>query len=307
MKPVLRWACAWLGATTLGGCHAPLVRDAGTSDLGLTGFPSSTELVELMRPSRPTLRGIFVPSAPSVSHLGLIVHFLPTGASWSTGLEGGFGGIPETLAFLSEKGWDALLVDHRGVGGSEGKRIPEHLAEDGWAVWGEALRRRVRGKPILLRGVSLGSLSVAALLDRRVDVDGVILHAPVRSDTVVGAASRERFGRVLGAPIGWIHRDPGVADLWNVLPAPCATLVVLPEEDMYLGPKDHDSFRRLAESSSHPFEVVLRPERDHAEVVLAAYTFELREHSGRLTGALSEDESKFLDRWAKDHPGIGTE
>jgi len=278
-------------ATFLPACHAPLVQAAGHPQLNLEGFAPGTEVVVLDSEGL-LLKGVFTPAARGVPRCGIVVHFLPAGASVTSGLRGGLAGMKETLVSYSRLGWAGLIVDYRGVGASGGARVPEHLAMDAEVVWEEALRRRRAGEILVLRGVSLGSLPVAGLLARGVGVDGVILHAPVRSPSVMGHEARFRYGFLPGSIIAPFLKQPKVPDVLDHLDPTLKLLVVLPEDDRFLSSSELDRLHRRASGAQH--RIVIVPGHDHADLVLRAFGFETREFSVRQLNRLPEEETRFL-------------
>lgn len=92
---------------------------------------------------------------------------------------------------LRGQGLATLFVDYGGVGASSGDRDADCLEDDAWAIWQEALFR-AGGDPsrVALRGTSLGTVAVAALLERGANPAAVVLVAPVRGETVVGHFAR---------------------------------------------------------------------------------------------------------------------
>jgi hypothetical protein len=267
------------------------VQAAGYPQLNLEGFAPGTEIVVLQSEGL-LLKGVFTPAAPGVPRRGIAVHFLPAGASVTSGLRGGLAGMKETLVSYSRLGWAGLIVDYRGVGASGGARVPEHLAKDAEAVWAEALRRQRTDELLVLRGVSLGSLPVAVLLAKDVYVDGVVLHAPVRSPSVMGHEARFRYGFLLGSIITPFLKQPKVPDVLNHLDPTLKLLVVLPEDDRFLSSSELDRLHQRASGTQH--RIVLVPRHDHADLVLRAFGFETKEFSVRQLHRLPEEETRFL-------------
>jgi hypothetical protein len=277
-------------------CHAPLVQAAGNKHLNPEGFPLGSEVVVLSNEG-VSLKGIFAPAEPGVPRRGLAVHFLPAAASVTSGLRGGLAGIKETLHSYALLGWGSLIVDYQGVGASSGTRIPEQLAKDAETVWAEALRRIRPNELVVLRGVSLGSLPVAALLAKGVKVDGVILHAPVRSPSVMEHEARFRYGHVLGSLIGLFLQNPQVPDLLDHIDLSQRILVVIPEDDRFLSTSELASLRQRATAPQH--EIVLVSQHDHADLVLRAFGFEISEYSVKHLSKLPEEEVRFLEVLSK--------
>ena len=142
-----QWAL--IGCLALQSCVAPIVLEAGTSELQLEGFPEDTVLAEAVTGDGVTLRGVFVPAGAGAP---VVLHLLPAKASITTGLNG-FAGVKQTMGVLREHGFASLALDYRGVGASSGDRDSGRLTDDGAAMWAEALRR-TEGDPgaLVVRG-----------------------------------------------------------------------------------------------------------------------------------------------------------
>lgn len=290
-KPsLLAFALILLAASS---CNAPLVRSAGLAKIPVEEFADGTEELELDVGGGAHLRGVFTPAQIGIPRRGLAIHFLPAGASLTTGLEGGFTGVKQSLGLYAARGWDSVMLDHRGVGASTGKLSPEQLASDALAVWQQVHERTRPGELLVLRGVSLGSLSVAALLDAGVPADGVVLYAPVRSASVVDAAARQRYGAVFGGFVALFVRNPQVPDLMDQLSGPRKLLIVVPEDDYLLSASETTKLRELVEVQGGEFLELA--ESDHADAVLRAFSFELGEFSARHVDRLPAEEEAFLD------------
>lgn len=281
-------------ATAVASCRAPLVREAGREAIPVAAYAPGSEEVVVEAADGVHLRGVFTPANPETTRHGLVVHFLPTGASVTTGLAGGFGGVKECPGLFAQEGWDSLMIDYRGVGASEGERGTKHFASDARAVGAEAETRRGEDGLLVLRGVSLGSLAVAALLGDEVAVDAVVLHAPVRSSTVVDLGARDRFGAFFGSLAALFLLDPPLPDLLDVLPAVERRQVFLPEEDRFLDSEARVELRMMTADVPGLRRLHYLTGHDHDDVVLRAFGLEITEFSGRHRDRLSEEEARFL-------------
>ncbi len=173
--PPLRFLLASTGSTA-----PPALLEAGypSLDLDQGHFPLGSECVEL--PVRGgVLRGVYVPAG---SGAPLVLHLLESSGSVTYGTEHLLG-YP-LLHELRELGCASLMIDFRGIGASEGSRMPTKMVGDTRVMWAEALRRAGGGARILLRGMSLGTLALASLLEAGARPAGVIMVAPVRAETV---------------------------------------------------------------------------------------------------------------------------
>jgi pimeloyl-ACP methyl ester carboxylesterase len=183
-------------------------------------------------------------------------------------------------------------MDYRGVGASEGAVDPDRLAQDARAMWAAAveLARKREGR-IGLRGASLGTLAIAAILEQDAEPGGVVMTAPVDARTIVSRAAEARLGGVpafFARPFWRGPRVPGLAD--TLSEAACPTFVVLPREDP-LFPRD-EAEAVVASASEHV--QVVRMEWDHERLVLRTYGFELKDDSGSVVAVLMEAEEAFL-------------
>lgn len=165
-----------------------MLRSAGRADVVCEDWLSRSgpvESIELESDVGVVLRGFFYDAGEGP----LVVHFLGSGASVTTGAEFDWGdtyGLSTAIRGFHEAGCSSLAVDYRGIGRSSGERDVRRLVDDAWTIWLEALRR-VNGHShrIVLRGNSLGTLAIAGLLERGADPACVLLSAPVRAETIV--------------------------------------------------------------------------------------------------------------------------
>lgn len=249
------------------------------------------------------LRGAFRPAAGDVGEAPVVLHLLAASVSTTGGVPTGFGsiGLGPTLDALAAEGCATLVLDHRGVGASEGRRDASRLIENGRAMWREAVRRAGGEERVVLRTSSLGSLVVADLLAGGARPAGVILIAPIRASTIVANAARSRTGAFVAGLAAARYRSPAAPDLEVALAAAAPGVPVV----LVLGDDDHDlpaAERRLVVEAAavHGHRVVLL-EASHEATVLRAWGF-LVEHdadggfSGRREDGLRPWEGAFLDR-----------
>jgi hypothetical protein len=206
-------------------------------EAALQRYPPGVEQVAIEVEQGRTLRGIFRaadPGAPVVLHL---VESSGSVAETTTG----YAPLCEQLADL---GLASLVVDYGGVGLSSGKASAAKLADDARALWVEAVRR-AGGDPgrVVLRGISLGTLAAAALLDGGARPGGVVLVLPVRAESVVRRFAHAFHGPLVAAFAGLVYRDVVPVDLVAVAGALEAPYVVVAaEQDALIG---RDELERL--------------------------------------------------------------
>lgn len=158
-------------------------------------YPSDATIVDCESANGPTLRGLFVPSDEGAP---LVVHFAESGASISASLH-----VRGQYEALAEIGFASLAIDYRSVGLSDGEPAPKRIAEDARRIYAHALEL-VDGveSRLLLRGTSIGSVAVAALLADGAQPGAVIIHAPILAETVA-----VRFGfATRWDPLVWLVR-----------------------------------------------------------------------------------------------------
>ncbi len=263
-------ACCPLACVT-----PPLVMTGGASCLELGprrlewgAAPVEVE-VEVERGPARRLRGLFVPAGPDAP---LVLHFL--GSSGSVTIPQSAAGLSfdtdDLFSALRERGFASLAFDYSGVGASDGERDPRNVPADALAIWRDALRR-VEGDParICLRGMSLGTLAVASLLERGVEPGAVVLIAPVRAETAAVNWLRDRHG----ALIAWFTRPflqrPMEVDLVAALERTRAPLTLaLGSRDALLA---SDERRRIAKVGASRGARVLEFDLDHLRLVHAGY------------------------------------
>lgn len=283
-----RAACALVALLVLlplAGCITPrTVLEADAERLPVEEFPPGTETVTLAVEPGVSLRGAWIPSDPGAP---VVVHFLGSTVSIGFGTVG-WGGLP-VLWELHDLGFASLVLDYRGVGLSDGARSPYHLGEDARVVWEEALRRTdCDPSRIAVRGISIGTLATASLLENGAAPAVAVLHAPVRAETVAGHFVRDELGRFLGALITWMLRPSGDIDLVAAIAGTRVPILVLfGEEDDLLPPHERDSVVRAVRTSGG--DTWLRPEASHVTAALGGHD-------------LDEEERAFLARAFPDTP-----
>jgi len=132
------------------------------------------------------LRGWFLPAAEAQGAV-LLLH----------GIWGNRNQMLSRARFLHAAGYAVLLMDLRGHGESEGKRITcGHLESSDAEFALRWLKARLPGQPVAVHGFSLGGLA-ALLPDPPLEVDAYVLEA-VTPDLVVSARQglRTKFGRL---------------------------------------------------------------------------------------------------------------
>jgi pimeloyl-ACP methyl ester carboxylesterase len=286
--------------TVLPGCWVvPIVQPAGKKDLSPRGLPGDTELVQVQTADGTVLRGLFIPAGKGAP---VILHLLPSQTSITTGLGGGPLGhlaMDEFLLGLKDRGYSSLVIDCRGIGASEGDRSPEHLPEDAWAMWGEAVRRADdRPGHVILRAGSLGTIPAASLLERGILPGAAILIAPIRAETIAWHAPRQRRGAILGTLISLFLRQPVDVDLVSALvKIPVPVLLLLPETDEFLPPDEMDL---VAEAAARKGNRVHRLPGEHLQLILRSHGYRFEKSgedgfSGGPSREIPEPEEEFLE------------
>ncbi len=227
-------------------------------------FPAAAEGVELSLETGEVLRGVFVPSDPGAP---VVLHLLESSGSITSDhtvltsglLTLGFHPGPRAvIAALADRGYASLVVDYGGVGASTGERSPEHLARDASAMWADAVAR-AGGDPsrVIVRGVSIGTLAAAALIEDGAEPGAVSLLLPVQHDTVVGHFATESYGGLLSTLVTPWFDEVGEADLAAALQRVQAPVVVgVIEDDELLPPDEQAALRALVEAGGHTWFVL---------------------------------------------------
>jgi len=207
-------------ALSVSSCLTPPVVLPASSlpmDKAMARFPEPCETVELAAIDGEMLRGAFVPAGEGAA---VVLHLL--------GATDSFGSSKFSqrhhVSQLRGLGLASLLVDYRGVGLSGGERSAEHLGDDAWVLWQEAVRR-AGGDParVGIRATSLGTIATALLLERGAKPGAITLIAPVMPDTVVRNYARQELGAF-------------VAGLSRLLFAPVSKVEMLEELGRFTGP-----------------------------------------------------------------------
>lgn len=282
-------------------CAAPLVQDAGRVGPSVLEQIEDARDVTVAADDGVLIRGVFVDAGGDAP---VVLHLLPSGASVETGVPAGIGriGLATTIEALRGVGWSSLVLDHRGVGRSDGRRGTEHLLEDGRVMWREAVRRAGEvERRVVVRAGSLGTLIVADLLAAEPAADrahpgGVVLFAPVRASTIVRNSVRANRSGLSAWWASTFYSKPAAPLLEDAVRATeVPLLVLLPESDVYLPAEEAALVRDAAVQAGQ--EVVDLP-GDHQTVILRAWGFEIDESSfsGRRVDELLPVEKRFLGR-----------
>lgn len=249
------------------GCITPAaVMEGGRGAVPIEDFPPGTEPVEVAVRKNTFLRGVFVPSDPGAP---LVVHFLESGCSVSQGSRA-FPSV-ELVWQLRDLGLASLVLDYRGVGPSDGKRSPENLRGDALAAWREALRR-AGGDPrrVVVRGMSIGALAAAALLEEGAEPAAAILVAPVRGETV----SKRYVERAIESPFGFLLspflKEASDVELLKSLERSRTPLFVAAPGDEYLLSQDERRLVRYSVRAAGGRWTVFE-EWNHMDLVLEAH------------------------------------
>lgn len=249
----------------------PLVMSGGAREveLGPRRVEWGAERVEVELATHERLRGLFVPAGVDAP---LVLHLLGSSGSvtirqHSDGLDFDSDGL---FAALRDRGYASLVLDYRGVGASDGERNPRHVPEDALAAWNEALRR-VDGDPqrIVVRGMSLGTLAAASLLEHGVEPAAVVLIAPVRAETAAHNWLRHNRGAFLAWLASPFLAQPMDVDLLaaiDICRAPLTLVVGLRDE--LLPP--HERAQLLQRARRHDAHVI-ELDLDHLHLVHAGY------------------------------------
>ncbi len=145
-----------------------------------------------------------VPGAP------VIVHFLASGVNLSD-RDLGFPRFAKELAAL---GFASLAFDYPGIGLSRTPKQPNELAAFGRNVIARA-RDLAPGRPLIVRGTSLGSMVAASALATGEDIAAAVWVAPVRPDTINLRFARCAVLWLPGTLLAPFFRDPPLSSAWD--------------------------------------------------------------------------------------------
>ncbi|MBL8802622.1 MAG: alpha/beta hydrolase [Planctomycetes bacterium] len=263
---------ALLAFCPLGCVTPPLVMSggAGCLELGPRRLAWGASPADVRLASGEHLRGVWVPAGPDAP---LVLHFL--GSSGSVTIPQSAQGlsfdVDDLFGALRERGFASLAFDYRGVGASDGERDPRQVPEDALAMWNEALRR-VDGDSsrITLRGMSLGTLALASLLERGAAPARAVFVAPVRAESAASNWVRDRYGAVAAWFASPFFARPMRVDLLAALSRTSAPLfLALGSRDALLRPSER---RQVAELAASRGAQVLELDLDHLRLVHAGYT-----------------------------------
>lgn len=163
-----------------------------------------------------------------------------------------------TTQMLTAEGWDVVIYDYEGFGGSSGEALLRPLRDDLSTV--VAWTRAMTGFPqVTLFGMSLGAIpTVAVAVAQPNDVNGVALDSPIalarefeRFDVLVFGRSEE----LISALDPWMDSERVMAGLQQPL------LVFLHELDFVTPPEDVEA---LYFAAAGPKQLVRFPELHHA-------------------------------------------
>ncbi len=222
-----------LPALLLAGCITPpAVFAAGSNRVVMRAYPPGTETVEVPVEEGVALRGVFAPSDPGAP---VVLVLVGAGDSVSLG-----GGACSSVAWdLRDRGFGTLLLDYRGVGVSDGDRSPWNLRGDARAAYGEAVRRAGGEERVVVRGMSLGTLAAAALMEEGRRPAAFVLVTPVRGETVVPNFAYSKWWDPLVFLGVHFFRSVGDADLVEAVRAcPVPLLVLAGGRDNLLPPEE---------------------------------------------------------------------
>jgi hypothetical protein len=230
-------------ALSASACLTPPVVLAGESlplAEALARFPEPCEAIELAAVDGAVLRGAYVPAEEGAA---VVLHLF--GATDSFGSRK-FSQRPH-VSQLRDLGLASLLVDYRGVGLSEGERSAEHLADDAWTMWQEAVRR-AGGDParVGIRATSLGTIATALLLERGARPGAITLIAPVMPETVVRRYARFEHGRIVAGLSMLLFAPVAEIDVLAQLARfPGTLLVCQSAADRFVSDAERAAFERL--------------------------------------------------------------
>ena len=159
-------------------------------------------------------------------------------------------GIRDLLRSLRDAGYAVLCCDYRGTGYSSGRWGTSRYLDDDARILFEWLRAETGQQSVGVVGVSIGAVAAGPLLTREDPPAVVVLDRPIDPRTVIYRFMTASIGPVGGTIAEWVARPTFDFELHECLAnARPPTLVVLPEYDFLLPPKD--AARLLADASPH--------------------------------------------------------
>lgn len=231
----------------LGGCLTPpAILKASTLPLAqaLALYPSETVVAQIPKPDGSSLTGFHVlagPDAPLVLNL-----------SDSSGSPAGAGSDFGVLAGqLRELGFASLFIDYEGVGLSAGERSITNLPADAWAAWNAALAL-VGGDPsrVIVRGISIGTVAAAELLEAGARPRAMLWIAPVRPATVVPRFARKFHGFWAWLAASLLYGPAGRPEPHEAIAASKVPVHVLGSKtDALLSPEENEELARAAQAN----------------------------------------------------------
>ena len=253
MNPSRPLCLALAAALVATGCFTPpVLMPGGHPELDPTAdsYPPGSERVELRADEDTVLRGVFMPSDPGAP---VVLHLLESGGSVTGNhydtVNLNFGGRAVWWQ-LADRGYASLCIDYAGVGASDGEADVHQLPRDARAAWDEAVRRAGGPERVLVRGISLGAVAAAGLLDEGARPAAVVLAAPVDPDTVVERYGELAYGVVLTWLAELVFADPSEVDLAATLAAGHVPVAVWGSQgDELLPPEDAEPLQAALESA----------------------------------------------------------
>jgi alpha-beta hydrolase superfamily lysophospholipase len=141
--------------------------------------PGGVEAISLAAADGVTLRGWLYPAADP-------------NAAWVIAFHGNNGYIADTFTqartalFFGQLGLNVVAFDYRGTGFSDGE-ISLKLARDDALAMHDFAAKKAAGKPLFVVGWSLGSIFASHAAASRASVAGLVLLAPIASESVAAS------------------------------------------------------------------------------------------------------------------------